>query len=87
MHTTCFDQHWSYSGVTKIADETAVLPSVGSIFGICPRLCACVSYGDGQFLLLSFVAVMNVYLYLYTQNKLKNTYVKQRISHFVKNID
>jgi hypothetical protein len=29
----------------KIADETAVLPSVSSIFGICPRLCAHVTYG------------------------------------------
>jgi hypothetical protein len=41
MHTTCFDQHWSSSGDSKIADETAVLPSLGSFFwGVCPRLCA-----------------------------------------------
>jgi hypothetical protein len=25
MHTTCFDQHRSSSGVSKIADETAVI--------------------------------------------------------------
>jgi hypothetical protein len=31
MHTTCFNQHWSSSGVFKIVDETAVLPSVNSI--------------------------------------------------------
>jgi hypothetical protein len=23
MHTTCFDKHWSSSGVSKIADEMA----------------------------------------------------------------
>jgi hypothetical protein len=50
-----FDQHWLSSGVSKIADETAVLPHVSSIFGICPRLCAHVSYGDGYFLLLCHV--------------------------------
>jgi hypothetical protein len=33
MHTTCSDQHWSYSGVSKIADETALLPSVSPIWG------------------------------------------------------
>jgi hypothetical protein len=26
--TTCFDQYWSPSGGSKIADETTVLPSV-----------------------------------------------------------
>jgi hypothetical protein len=30
MHTTCFDQNWSPSSVSKIADETAVLPSANS---------------------------------------------------------
>jgi hypothetical protein len=36
MHTACLDRHWSSSGVSKIADETAVLSPVSSIFGICP---------------------------------------------------
>jgi hypothetical protein len=43
MHATCFDQHWSSSGDSKIADETTVLPSVSSIFGVCPPLCTQVS--------------------------------------------
>jgi hypothetical protein len=34
MHTIYFDQYWSSSGVSKISDETAVLPSVSSIFGV-----------------------------------------------------
>jgi hypothetical protein len=39
MHTTCFDQHWSFSGVSKFADETTVLlPSVSSILGVFPHL-------------------------------------------------
>jgi hypothetical protein len=33
MHTACFDQHWSSSGVSKIADEAAVLSSISLIFG------------------------------------------------------
>jgi hypothetical protein len=41
MHTTCFDQHWSSSDVSKICDETAVLPPVSSNFGICPRVPMC----------------------------------------------
>jgi hypothetical protein len=40
MHITYFDQHWSSSGVSKIADKTAVFPPASSIFGIFPRLCA-----------------------------------------------
>jgi hypothetical protein len=52
MDTTCFDQLWSSSSVSKIADETAVLLSVSLIFGLCPRLRAHVSFGEGQFLLL-----------------------------------
>jgi hypothetical protein len=31
MHTTCFDQHLSSSGVSEIADETLVLPFLSSI--------------------------------------------------------
>jgi hypothetical protein len=61
MHTTCFDQPWSSSGVSKFVDETAVLPSAGLIFGICPRLCDLVSYGDGQFLLLCRVQLLWTY--------------------------
>jgi hypothetical protein len=40
MHTTCFDQHWSSSGVSKIVPETAALPSVSArdaIRGTTPR--------------------------------------------------
>jgi hypothetical protein len=43
MHTTRFDKHRSSSSFPKIADEIAVLPSVSSIFRLCPRLCAHVS--------------------------------------------
>jgi hypothetical protein len=32
MRLACFDQHWSSSGVCKIADEISVLPSVSSGF-------------------------------------------------------
>jgi hypothetical protein len=46
MNTTYFDQHLSSSGVSELADETAVLPSVSLIFGLCPDLCAHGSYGD-----------------------------------------
>jgi hypothetical protein len=38
MHTTYFDQHWSSSGDSKIADETSVLPSVSSVPS-CMRQC------------------------------------------------
>jgi hypothetical protein len=42
--TTCFDQHWSSSDVSKIVDETTVLLSISSIFGgECTHLCTHVS--------------------------------------------
>jgi hypothetical protein len=44
MHTTCFDQHCSSAGISKISDEIAVLPFVNSIFGTCPRVCTHVPY-------------------------------------------
>jgi hypothetical protein len=31
METTCFDQHWPFSGVSKIVDEIAVLPSAWDV--------------------------------------------------------
>jgi hypothetical protein len=61
MHTTCFDQHWSSSGVSTIDVETAVFQSLCSIFGVCPRLCANVSYGDGYVLLLSRVELLRMF--------------------------
>jgi hypothetical protein len=60
MHIACFDQHWSSSGGPSIADETAVLPSVSTIFAICPRLRAHVSCGDGWFLLLWVVWLLRM---------------------------
>jgi hypothetical protein len=62
MHTTCFDKHWSSSGVSKIPDDTAVLPSVSSVFGICPPLRGHVSYGDGG---SSDCVVCSSYFYYY----------------------
>jgi hypothetical protein len=57
MHATRLVQHWSSSGVSKIAYETAVLPSVRAIVGICPRLCAHVG---SLFYCVVCVAVMSV---------------------------
>jgi hypothetical protein len=34
----CFGLHWSSSCLSKIVDETAVLPSISSIFGVWPHL-------------------------------------------------
>jgi hypothetical protein len=39
MHTTYFEQYWSFSGVPQIVDGDAVHLSISYIFGICPRLC------------------------------------------------
>jgi hypothetical protein len=36
MHTTCFDQYWTSSDVFEIFDETAMLPSISSVFGYVP---------------------------------------------------
>jgi hypothetical protein len=36
---TCFDENWSHSGVSEIADETAVFPSASSVFFWGGELC------------------------------------------------
>jgi hypothetical protein len=49
IHTTCFDQHRSSSGVSKTADETAVLPSVRQVLGcalVCVPVCPVVNDGS-----------------------------------------
>jgi hypothetical protein len=57
MHTTCFDQHWSSSGVSKIVDETAVLSSKVQFLGhvlvyepMCPVVMGSSSYCHVQML-------------------------------------
>jgi hypothetical protein len=71
-HTTCFDQRWSSSGVSKIVDETAVLLSVSSIFGICPSVCAHMSVTCISILCITCVGVSyGIYVYVLMANRNK----------------
>jgi hypothetical protein len=47
IYATCFDQHWSSSGVSQTVGETAVLSPVSSIVRVGPGLCSHMFYGDG----------------------------------------
>jgi hypothetical protein len=58
MHTACVDQHWSSSGVSEVANETVVLPSVNSIFGLCPCLCGHVS--------VTYIIILCIKVYVFT---------------------
>jgi hypothetical protein len=71
-HATCFDQHWSSSGVSKIAVETAVLPSVSSVFGLCPSLYAHMSVTCISILCMTCVGVSyGIYAYVLMGNRNK----------------
>jgi hypothetical protein len=58
MHTTCFNQHWSSSGVSKIADETAVSVHKFSFWGMPLSMHSCVLWWWVVPVIVSCVAVI-----------------------------
>jgi hypothetical protein len=64
MHATCFDKHWLFSGGSKIAGGTAVFPSLSSIFGVCPHLCADMSVTCISILCIICVVLSYVHVYV-----------------------